>query len=84
MGLVSKFDFGDGRARYELAGDPRGDHHHHLICTRCKRVINCSEFIDEEVKFLEKAEKELSKKYNFDIKNHIMQFYGICSKCRGK
>ena len=40
MGLISKFDFGDKRARYELVEDPKGEHHHHLICTRCKRVIN--------------------------------------------
>jgi len=33
MGLVFKFDFGDGRARYELAyGTKEPSHHHHLIC----------------------------------------------------
>ena len=36
-GLVYKFDFGDGRARYELAeGGKSGGHHHHLICKKCK------------------------------------------------
>jgi Fur family transcriptional regulator, ferric uptake regulator len=82
IGLIFKFDFGDGRARYELVEDPQGDHHHHLVCTQCKRVINYSEFIDEELEFLRRAEKGLSKKYNFDIKNHVIQFYGICDKCR--
>ncbi|MGB2599017.1 MAG: transcriptional repressor, partial [Candidatus Omnitrophota bacterium] len=33
MGLVVKFDFGDGRARYELIEGPKSEHHHHLICT---------------------------------------------------
>ncbi|MBD3426858.1 MAG: transcriptional repressor [Candidatus Omnitrophica bacterium] len=84
MGLVSKFDFGDGRARYELVSDPKEDHHHHLICTRCKRVINYSEFIDEELEFLKRAEKGLSEKYNFDIKNHVFQFYGLCDRCKNK
>lgn len=33
MGLVLKFDFGDGRARQELSEGPRGTkHHHHLVC----------------------------------------------------
>ena len=84
MGLVVKFDFGDKRARYELVEDPKGDHHHHLICTQCKRVINYSEFIEDELEFLKRTEKGLSKKYNFDIKNHIIQFYGLCDRCKSK
>ena len=84
MGSVLKFDFGDGRARYELIEGPGGEHHHHLICTGCKRIIEYTEFIDEEMEFLKRAEKGLSKKYNFDIKNHIIQFYGLCDRCRVK
>lgn len=84
MGMVSKFDFGDGRARYELRGKEEEDHHHHLICTECKSVIDYTEFIDEELEFLKKAERGLSKKYNFDIKGHVIQFYGLCEKCRKK
>jgi len=84
MGLIFKFDFGDGRARYELIEGHEEEHHHHLVCTQCKRVINYSEFIDEEFEFLKRAEKGLSKKYNFQIKNHIIQFYGLCEKCKNK
>lgn len=86
MGLVFKFDFGDGRARYELIQDHRGekDHHHHLVCTECGRVVDYTEFINEEIELLKKTEKGLSKKYNFDIKNHIIQFYGLCDRCKGK
>ena len=82
MGMVLKFDFGDGRARYELIEGPEREHHHHLICTCCKRVIEYTDFISEEIDFLKRTEKGLSKKYNFDIKNHIIQFYGLCDKCR--
>ena len=84
MGMIFKFDFGDGRARYELIGGSASAHHHHLICTGCKRIINYTEFIDEEVEFLKMAEKGLSKKYNFEIKGHLIQFYGLCDKCRNK
>ena len=84
MGMVTRFDFGDGRARYELVEGPGSEHHHHLICTNCKRIIEYTEFIDEEMEFLKRAEKELSKKYKFDIRNHIIQFYGLCDKCRNK
>jgi Fur family ferric uptake transcriptional regulator len=68
MGLIFKFDFGDGRARYELA---RG-------------IIDYTDFVDEELELIEKTEKELSKKYNFEIKNHTIQFYGLCDKCSDK
>lgn len=83
-GMVSKFDFGDGRARYELVENQKGEqvHHHHLICRGCKRVIDYTDFVDEELEFLKRTEKMLSKKYNFDIKGHIIHFYGLCDKCK--
>ena len=83
MGLVFKFDFGDGRARYELSEGPKGArHHHHLVCTTCGRVVDYTDFIDEEVELLSKTEKGLSNKFNFKITNHLIQFYGLCDKCR--
>lgn len=85
VGLVYKFDFGDRRARYELAEGPKGEHHHHhLVCTSCNRVIDYTDFIDEEVELLRETEKGLSKKYDFKITNHLIQFYGICNTCNGK
>jgi len=83
IGLVFKFDFGDGRARYELSEGPKGErHHHHLVCTDCGRVIDYTDFIDEEIELLNQTEKGLSKKYNFKITNHLIQFYGLCDKCK--
>ncbi|MDD5454150.1 MAG: Fur family transcriptional regulator [Candidatus Ratteibacteria bacterium] len=84
LGLIYKFDFGDGRARYELTKGPKGTHHHHLICTGCNRVIDYTDFIDEEVELLRQTEKGLAKKYNFKIINHLIQFYGLCNKCSVK
>ncbi|KUK99366.1 MAG: Ferric-uptake regulator [Parcubacteria bacterium 32_520] len=82
MGLVFKFDFGDGRARYELTrGAKEPSHHHHLICTNCGRIIDYTDFIDEEIELIKKIEKELSQKYNFAIKNYTIQFYGLCDRC---
>ena len=82
MGLVFKFDFGDGRSRYELAEGPHTQHHHHLVCTNCGRIIDYREFIDEEVRVLKQAEETLSKKYNFRIETHQIHFLGLCSKCK--
>jgi len=83
MGLVQKFDFGDGRARYELSTGPKEEnHHHHLVCTKCKRIINYDDFIDDELELLKKTEKGLSEKFNFRITDHLIQFYGLCENCK--
>jgi Fur family ferric uptake transcriptional regulator len=85
MGLLSKYDFGDGRARYELFEGPKGiRHHHHLVCTDCGRVIDYTDFIDKEKELLSQTEKGLSKKFNFKIKDHLIQFYGLCDRCKDK
>ena len=83
MGLVCKFDFGDGRIRYELCQGPGVvKHHHHLVCTNCGRVIDYTEFINQEKELIERTEKELSRKYNFSINSHQIQFSGLCEKCK--
>ena len=81
MGLIFKFDFGDGRSRYELAQGPKTEHHHHLVCTNCGRIIDYSDFIDEETKVLNQVEEMLSQKHNFKINSHQVHFYGLCNKC---
>lgn len=86
MNLVNRFEFGDGKARYELIYERKEEptHHHHLICTRCGKVIDYSDFIEEETKKIERIECELSKKYNFRIDRHIIQFYGLCDECKSE
>jgi len=84
MGLVRRFDFGDGRGRYELIMGPKGKvHHHHLLCTSCGRVIDYKEFLEDEKQLLGKTEKGLSRKYNFKITDHDITFMGLCEKCKG-
>ena len=82
MGLIFKFDFGDGRSRYELADETIKAHHHHLICTRCGRIIDYSDFAEKEKKFIKELETELSKKYKFKISSHQVHFYGLCEECQ--
>lgn len=82
MDLVFKFDFGDGRSRYELAQGPNTNHHHHLVCRGCGRIIDYSELVDEETKILKQIEQTLSKKYNFKINSHQIHFLGLCDKCK--
>jgi Fur family ferric uptake transcriptional regulator len=82
MGVVAKFDFGDGRSRYEISESPENPkHHHHLVCTNCKRIIDYTDFINDELELLKRTEKGLSEKFNFKITGHEIQFYGLCDKC---
>jgi Fur family ferric uptake transcriptional regulator len=83
MGIVSRLDFGDARSRYELverSGKP--SHHHHLVCSSCKRVVEYDDFMDEEVKLIKKLEKALSRKHGFGITGHVVQFLGLCPACK--
>jgi len=84
-GLVHKFDFGEGKARFELIDHLNGiGHHHHLICVNCKKIINYTDFISDEIELFKRLENRLSNKYNFRINNHIVEFYGICEECGKK
>ncbi len=82
MGIITKLTLGDGQSRYEFKSSEKKDHHHHLICTTCGRIINYSEFLDEELSLIKKTEERLAKKYDFKIFNHNIEFFGICGKCK--
>lgn len=83
LGIVHKFDFGEGKTRYEFSQSKgRENHHHHLVCVKCKRIIDYKDFMGEEELLLKQTEAALSKKYNFEIKDHLIQFYGVCDKCK--
>jgi len=85
MGLVHKLDFGEGKARYELAQGPETKgHHHHLICIRCHKVIDYEEISEKEKELLKEVEENLEKKYGFKITDHMFNFYGICKECQEK
>ena len=78
LGILFKVDFGDGCARYELnTADPNVHHHHHLICLKCRKVIEFEEDL------LEMLEAYIEKKSGFQILNHEVKFFGYCKDCRG-
>ena len=83
MGIVAKLHFGDGRSRYEFMDNPRKPgHHHHLVCSWCKRIVEYSDFVDEEVKLIQKVQKQLSRRHGFRITSHVIQFHGVCPSCK--
>lgn len=81
MGIINKLTFGDRQNRYEFRSGKKKEHHHHLICTKCGRIIDYSDFIDEELELVKKTEETLAEKYNFTVLDHNIEFYGLCEKC---
>ena len=78
LGILSRVNFDDGRTRYELnSADPQTHQHHHLICLKCRKIIEFEEDL------LENLEKVINEKSGFDIVNHEVKFYGYCSDCKG-
>jgi Fur family transcriptional regulator, ferric uptake regulator len=84
MGLLHKIRIGDGQIRYGLKQQDRDDHHHHLICTRCGKIIDYTDFVDEELELIKKTEASLASRHGFKIQDHKIEFYGICGSCRDK
>lgn len=83
IGIVTKFEFGDGKARYELADiDTDSTHHHVLVCEQCYSVIKYSDFTPKEKKNFEQLESMLEQKFDFSIHRHVVHYYGVCSVCQ--
>jgi len=77
MGMVKRFDFGDGTARFELLKEGDDGHHHHLVCT------NCSEVVEIEECFTHELEQEIAVRSGFKGVTHKLEFFGICPQCQG-
>lgn len=76
MGMVKRFDFGDGIARYELVAEGDDGHHHHLICTRCSGVVEIEDCFPSEL------EKKIAARNGFKSITHKLEFFGLCPECQ--
>jgi Fur family transcriptional regulator, ferric uptake regulator len=66
--ILSKLDFGDGRARYEEAPE---EHHDHLIDVKSGKVI---EFHNEEI---ERLQRDIARRHGFELIGHRLELYGV-------
>ena len=82
LGFVHKVTTSNGQSRYELRSEDKKEHHHHLICIKCGKIIDYRDFVQEELELVKKTEEALAKKHNFLIKDHNIEFVGLCEKCR--
>ena len=65
-GIIERLDIGDGRARYEEAGE----HHEHLIDIESGEII---EFQNEE---LEEMKRQVALKMGYELVDHRLELFG--------
>jgi Fur family ferric uptake transcriptional regulator len=68
--LISK---GDGQ-RYEAAFER--EHHDHLVCTCCGRVV------EVQSAALEALQLEIAARHGFELEDHVHELRGRCKECR--
>jgi Fur family peroxide stress response transcriptional regulator len=72
LGEVLELGFPDGSNRYD---GNRPAPHPHVICIRCKKIV------DPDLDSLDEMKKEVAVETKFKILNHRLDFFGICSDC---
>jgi len=72
-GLVKRHHFEGGHSVFELN---EGSHHDHIMCVKCGKV---DEFVDETI---EVRQKDIAKRLGYEMTDHCLYMYGICSKCQ--
>ena len=75
LDLVHKLDLGSETARYERT-DPGGEHHHHMVCDQCGKVLP---FEDAG---LERAVIKVTGGRGFEVRDHEIVLHGACDSCR--
>jgi Fur family ferric uptake transcriptional regulator len=73
-GIVGRVRIGEAGYRYERLR--AGDHHDHIICDQCGRVI---EFFEPRIEALQ---DEVAERHGFILLSHSHQMRGICKRCR--
>jgi len=72
---VLELGFPEGSNRYD---GNRPYPHPHLICTKCKKII------DPDLASLADVTQELVSDTGFKITSHRLDFFGICPECQVK
>lgn len=75
-GLAREVRFGDGKTYYEHHYNL--EHHDHMICTDCGKVI---EFFSPE---LEQLQETMAAKFDFKLTHHNLRILGVCAECQAQ
>ena len=78
-GVVRRIAASDEFARFELAEDLT-EHHHHLLCTSCGRVIDVTPTPAFE-RTVDRVVEELAAQQGFHPTSHALDIIGKCASC---
>ncbi|HIE08859.1 MAG TPA: transcriptional repressor [Armatimonadetes bacterium] len=76
LGLVRRVIYGERHSHFERV--IAREHHDHLICVRCGRIV---EFENPRI---ERLQEEVAKEHGFEIVGHTLEIRGVCPACRSK
>jgi len=76
LGMVKRFHFGDGVARFALLEERHHGHQHHLVCTRCSNMVEIGDCIVREL------EERIAARSKFKAVTHRLEFFGVCPACQ--
>lgn len=71
-GDIQELEIDSERRRYDPCVEP----HHHLICMRCRKVVDVDVRLEVEI--------PVEQSRGFDIRHRTVQFFGICPDCSRK
>jgi len=74
FGFAHKSRFDNGVVLYEHRH--LGQHHDHMICTKCRKIL---EFEEEQI---EQLQIMIAAAHGFHMLQHKLEIYGICNDCR--
>ena len=70
-GIVTRHHFEGGKSVFELA---QKDHHDHLVCLNCGKVV---EFEDD---IIEQRQTDIANEHKISLKHHSLYLYGECTQ----
>ncbi len=71
-GIASERRFAEGASLYEPDLDGQDEHHDHLICRDCGRIL---EFENQQI---ERLQEEVARALGFELTDHRMELFGAC------
>lgn len=75
-GLVGRVRLNEEKYRYERLR--KGEHHDHLVCTSCGKIV---EFTEARIEALQ---DDICRHHDFVATSHSHQIWGLCGPCRRK
>ncbi len=73
FGFAHKSRFDNGIVLYEHRH--LGQHHDHMICTKCRKIL---EFEEDQI---EQLQIKIAAAHGFHMLQHKLEIYGICDDC---